>query len=147
MADRTLFSPTLARLLQRRSLALAICVAAGAQALLVRLGLPAWPCPFAHAFGVACPGCGLSRATLALVGGDWRAALVIHAYAPLLLVALLLFVGASLLPARPRAALVNCVAAVERRTGLTAVLTVGLIAYWLARLLFAPEAMLRLARG
>ena len=147
MAERTIFSPTLALLLQRRSLAVAITAAAAAQTLLVRAHLPGWPCPFAHAFGVPCPGCGLSRATVALLQGDWRTALAVHAYAPLLLLALLLFVCVSLLPVRPRAALVAGVAAFERRTGLAAVLIVGLVVYWLARLLFAPDTMLRLARG
>ena len=82
MADRTLFSPTLALLLQRRSLAVAISAAACGQMILVRAGLPSWPCPFAHALGVPCPGCGLSRASVALVAGDWRTAFMLHAYAP-----------------------------------------------------------------
>src|SRR5437868_2566114 len=147
MPASKLFAPTLAPMLARRSVARIISVVAIIQAVLVWAGLPAWPCPFAHAFGVACPGCGLSRATIALVRGDWRTALALHAYAPLLLLALVLFGCASLLPARPRAALVNGVAAVEQRTGLTAFLLIGLIGYWLARLLFAPVTMSRLARG
>ena len=144
MADRTLFSPTLALLLQRRSVAAAVSAAAVGQAVMVRRGWPAWTCPFAHALGLPCPGCGLSRAAVALVAGDWQTALVLHAYAPLLLAALCLFAGASLLPARPRAALVACVAAVERRTGIVAVLSVGLFIYWLARLLFAPPEFTRM---
>src|SRR5205823_12574833 len=120
MADRKLFPPTLASLLARRSVAIVISVAALMQATLVWAGLPAWPCPFAHAFGVACPGCGLSRATIALVRGDWRTALALHAYAPVLLLALILFGCAALLPARPRATLAAGVAAIEQRTGLSA---------------------------
>jgi len=134
-------------MLARRSVARIISVVAIIQTALVWAGLPAWPCPFAHAFGVACPGCGLSRATIALVRGDWRSAFALHAYAPFLLCALILFGCASLLPARPRDTLVATVTAVEQRTGLTALLLLGLIGYWLARLLFAPDTMSRLARG
>ena len=147
MPARTLFAPTLAPMLARRSVALVISVVAIIQTALVWAGLPAWPCPFAHVLGVACPGCGLSRATIALVRGDWRTALALHAYAPVLLLALILFGCAALLPARPRATLAAGVAAIEQRTGLSALLLIGLICYWLARMLFAPDTMSRLARG
>jgi hypothetical protein len=40
-------------------------------------------CPMATLFGVPCPGCGLTRATLALLRGDVRGALGLH---PLVLV-------------------------------------------------------------
>jgi len=134
-------------MLARRSVALVISVVAIIQTALVWANLPAWPCPFAHVLGVACPGCGLSRATIALVRGDWRTALALHAYAPFFLCALIMFGCAALLPARPRDTLVATVTAVEQRTGLTALLLIGLICYWLARLLFAPNTMSRLVRG
>lgn len=35
-------------------------------------------CPSAALFGIPCPGCGLTRATLALVHGDFTAALGFH---------------------------------------------------------------------
>ena len=35
-------------------------------------------CPTAAAFGIPCPGCGLTRATLALLHGDLRGALRLH---------------------------------------------------------------------
>lgn len=144
MPDRNLFAPTLARLLARRSVAVVICGAAFVQAGLVWAGLPGWPCPVAHALGVPCPGCGLTRATVALMTGDWRTALALHAYAPVVLLALSLFFCASLLPARAQHALSDGVAGIEQRTGLTAVLSVGMIAYWLVRLFAAPDALTRL---
>ena len=61
-----------------------------------------------------------------------------------MLLALGLFAGASLLPARPRDLFVAGVAAVERRTGFVAVLSFGLFIYWLARLLFAPAEFTRM---
>ena len=147
MHASTFRSPALASLLGRRRLAVVISVTALLQTALVRAGLPGWPCPFAHMLGLPCPGCGLTRATIALLRGDWRNALALHLYAPVLLLALFLFACAALLPARPRDALVSGVASIERRTGLTAFLLIGLIGYWLARLLFAPVTMSRLARG
>jgi hypothetical protein len=48
----------------------------GAGVALVTLGPPL--CPTAFFLGVPCPGCGLTRATLALLRGDFRAALHLH---------------------------------------------------------------------
>jgi hypothetical protein len=47
-------------------------------------------CPVAGTFGVPCPGCGLTRATLALLHGDVRGALRFH---PLVWLMAPLFVG------------------------------------------------------
>ena len=48
-------------------------------------------CPLASVFGVPCPGCGLTRATLALAHGDVQHALELH---PLVLVLAPLFIWA-----------------------------------------------------
>jgi hypothetical protein len=65
-------------------------------------------CPSALLFGVPCPGCGLTRATVAMLHGDFTAALHLHPLAPVLVP---LFGGALFLvlfdyvrgPERPRA--------------------------------------------
>jgi hypothetical protein len=44
--------------------------------LVVALGIPV--CPSATLFGIPCPGCGLTRATLAALHGDFAAALRFH---------------------------------------------------------------------
>lgn len=50
-----------------------------------------WKCPFRLIFGIPCPGCGMSRALLALVHGDLKASLSFH---PLLIpTALCLMLG------------------------------------------------------
>jgi hypothetical protein len=56
---------------------------------IVALRLPF--CPMASVLGVPCPGCGLTRATLALAHGDLKHALELH---PLVLVLAPLFIGA-----------------------------------------------------
>jgi hypothetical protein len=61
----------------------ALFVIAGA-AVLVAAALRIPLCPFALLAGLPCPGCGLSRATLALLRGDVRTAMALH---PLVLLA------------------------------------------------------------
>ncbi|MES1187080.1 MAG: DUF2752 domain-containing protein [Myxococcales bacterium] len=53
-----------------------MALAASLFALAVRADFPL--CPLASTFGVPCPGCGLTRASLALAHGDVRGALRLH---------------------------------------------------------------------
>lgn len=61
-------------------------------------------CPMRHLFGVPCPGCGLTRATEALVTGQLRDAIALHPLVPLVLpivawmVVRMTLVSAGLLP-------------------------------------------------
>lgn len=141
------FPPILSALWREKGLAWAIFAAASAQVVLVSAGLPGWPCPLRTATGVPCPGCGLSRATAALFRGDLSASLRTHAYAPLVILALLFTGLALLLPKDTRLALISRVETLERRTGVTALALVGLVVYWLVRLLFFPEALARVVAG
>jgi hypothetical protein len=144
-AQRGMREPPFASLLRSRPLA---ALLAGISALhlgLVALGLSGWPCPLLHGLGIPCPGCGLSRATLELLRGEWRAALADHAFAPVLLVALGMIGSASLLPEGLRRPLIDAVERLERRTGLTALVLAALVLYWIARLTFARETLLLLA--
>ena len=43
-----------------------------------------WVCPFAALWSVPCPGCGLTRAALLLLRGDWLGAWRMHPLSPLL---------------------------------------------------------------
>jgi hypothetical protein len=73
----------------RRALVLSGLVAA----LGVLLALRVPTCPTALFFGVPCPGCGLTRATLALFAGNVGEALRLHPLVPILLPVFLLAVG------------------------------------------------------
>ncbi|HYP97757.1 MAG TPA: DUF2752 domain-containing protein [Polyangiaceae bacterium] len=68
---------------------LLVAMFGGMFAGIVALRLPF--CPLASVFGVPCPGCGLTRATLALAHGDLQHALELH---PLVLVLAPLFIWA-----------------------------------------------------
>ncbi|HXV42256.1 MAG TPA: DUF2752 domain-containing protein [Anaerolineae bacterium] len=124
-----------------------ITATAAVQAGLVSFGLPGWPCPFLHVVGLPCPGCGLSRAMVALLQGNWRTSLDLHAFAPIFALALVLVIGATILPQKQRIWLVSQLEIVERRTGITAILLIGLVFYWLVRLLIFPDAFINLVKG
>jgi uncharacterized protein DUF2752 len=58
------------------------------RALLALAGIVAlwvWRCPIAMLTGLPCPGCGLTRAALALVTGDLAGALALHPLSPALI--------------------------------------------------------------
>lgn len=127
--------------LRNRGVTLGLTAACVAQAALVALRLPGWPCPVRSLLGVPCPGCGMSRAVVALVHGEWARALRLHAFAPVALVVLALVAAAALLPARGRDRLAALVTRVESSSGLTVFLAAALFLYWLFRLLYTPPTL------
>ncbi len=139
--------PILSQVAQDRLAGFILAGAAGLQVGLVSAGLPSWPCPFWHVTGIPCPGCGLSRAIMALLQGDWSTSIRLHAFAPLFVLAFIVIIGAAILPAKPRNWLIDRLEWVERRTGITAILLVGLVLYWLIRLLVFPAAFINLIKG
>ena len=129
------FSPTLASLIQRRHEALGLSALVALQFGLVTAGLPGWPCPFKAAFGIPCPGCGLSTAVGLLLHGNWRASVATHAFAPIFLLGLVVVIGISILPETARMTMIRKIAAIERHTGITAVLAIIFMFYWGFRLI------------
>jgi hypothetical protein len=115
----------------------ALQVLAGAAAVSVVIALQIPVCPTATLFGIPCPGCGLTRATLALFRGDVAAALKFH---PLVFVLTPLVVGLTLNSAyqyvrgpRPTE---NPGLVTSRAASLAAaVLLVGMLGVWGARFL------------
>lgn len=70
---------------RRRRAELPLLVAAGAASLLLGEALGLTVCPTAGLFGIPCPSCGLTRATLALLRGRIAESLALH---PLVVVVL-----------------------------------------------------------
>ena len=147
MPGHSLFVPVLSPLLRDRKLVLTITVVAFLQLGITSVGLPGWPCPFLHVVGIPCPGCGLTRAMVLLLRGDWRRSLAFHAFAPLFIVALMIAITTALLPETVRQRIVTSTEVLERSTGITSLLLVGLILYWLARLFVLQSAFVRLIQG
>jgi hypothetical protein len=137
----------LSPLFRQRNVALGLWGLGMAQLGLFWFGLPGWPCPFLNLFGVPCPGCGLTRAISLLAHGDLHAALAFHAFAPLFLAGIVLSGISGVLPQKSREPLVNRLEDIERRTGVSVIILVGLVLYWLARLLLFPTAFFQLIRG
>ena len=127
-----------ASLLRERGVALALTALVAAQVGAVSSGLGGWPCPFLGATGLPCPGCGLTRAALALARGELGASLAAHAFAPVLVLALAALAVAALLPRPQREAFAALAERVERRTRASAFVMAALLLYWLARLMFLP---------
>jgi hypothetical protein len=109
--------------------------------MLGALGVAIWSdfplCPVAGTFGVPCPGCGLTRATLALLRGDVRAAFHLHPLVWLLSPLFVGFVSVALLELmrgprpQPNAARLNWS---SRGVSVVAIfLLVASIGVWLAR--------------
>ncbi len=145
--SHNLSEPILAVLLEKRATGMIIVGAAVVHTVLVMLGLPSWQCPIRTTLGVPCPGCGLSRATDALLHGDWRSSLTYHAFASLFLGVFLLIAVVTVLPAAKNRLVVDWIRQAERRTKITAVLLILFMVYWLIRLLFFREAFFNLILG
>jgi hypothetical protein len=143
----TLRKPFLVSILNDRLVCAMIIGASLLQLSLVGAGLPGWQSPIHSVLGIPDPGCGLSRAVVALLRGDWRTSLAFHAFAPFFIATLSLMSVTVILPQAPRDRLINLVEGLERQTGLTTIFLVSLIIYWLARLLFMPEAFIKLIAG
>ena len=131
---------TLAVLLRDRRASLVVAGVAAAQVAAVWARVGGWPCPVKSALGIPCPGCGLTRASVALLRGEFAAAFRLHAFAPVLLLGLAAFAVAGLLPAARREAFAGAVGRFERRTKVSYIVLGAMLLYWLVRLLFLPAA-------
>jgi hypothetical protein len=146
-SKNSIFNPILAPILAHRPTSAVIVGAAVLHAGLVGAGLPSWSCPFRDLLGIPCPGCGLSRAITALLQGDWQTSFTYHLFAPFFLLALILMAGVIFLPGVQQQWLVSRLMVIERRTGIVAIMLVGLVVYWLTRLIILREAFINLILG
>jgi Protein of unknown function (DUF2752) len=107
---------------------------------LVATGLPGWQCPMRYGLGLPCPGCGLSRAIKALFSGNVEQAIAIHAFAPIALIVLALIFFTVLGARSQRNRIAQLVQKIEK-VGISSILLVAFLLYWLVRLLFFREAL------
>src|SRR5436190_966524 len=81
-------------------------------------------------FGIPCPGCGMTRATVFLFRGNWKEAMTMHAFAPIFLVGLAVVAFCTVGPRRQIDRVIAGTERLERHTGITTILLAGLILYW-----------------
>ena len=128
-ATRWMFRPFVAPMIEERQIALIMAAVVVLQVGFTAAGITVWRCPIKAFSGISCPGCGLSRAMVQLVSGDWRSAMITHAFAPVFLIGLVLAAIGSLLPDRLHRKTVNTLTVLEQDTGFVAFLLVGSVLY------------------
>jgi len=146
MLPQTELAP-ISSILRHRKFALVFAGGVGLQIGLSAFRLHPWQCPIFSSTGIPCPGCGLTRAMVLLLQGQWRASIQYHAFAPIFLLLGVATLVALLLPPSISGPLVFKAETLERQTKLTVIILTGLILYWLARLLFLNSAFVQLIRG
>ena len=130
-----LFAPVLGPLLQNRRIIVLLAAVTVVQLVLTATGTIAWQCPVKSTLGVVCPGCGLTRAMVLFAQGHWKAAIDLHAFAPIFFgVGIFLVVG-SILPAGLQQKIAYQIAAFERLTGIVGLLILSILAYWILRII------------
>ncbi|MEM9774585.1 MAG: DUF2752 domain-containing protein [Chloroflexota bacterium] len=134
----------LSKLIKDRAVCITITSFAAVQTGLTYFGMNGWICPFRHYLSCPCPGCGLTRASVAMVKGDFKEMLAYHALAPFFLVGLILIALGAILPSGLRERLILFVERIEVKTGLGIIFCGVLIAYWLIRLLFFTNSYMNL---
>ena len=129
------FSPVLGPLVRNRQVTVLLAAVTVVQIVLSTAGTIAWQCPVKSTLGVICPGCGLTRATVLFAQGHWKAAIDLHAFAPLFLGGGIFLVVASILPAGVQHKIADQLAAFERLTGIVGLLILCILVYWILRII------------
>lgn len=129
------FTPVLASMLHKRWVVLLFAGFGAIQVSLAIAGLAGWQCPIRSTLGVRCPGCGMTSAIAMLLNGEWRLALQTHAFAPLLLIIWFLLLTAVTLPSHLLDKISRYIARLEQRTGITAIILLSMVIYWLLQVL------------
>jgi hypothetical protein len=130
-----LFAPVLGPLMQKRWIIILLAALTAVQVALTAAGTIAWQCPLKSTLGVEGPGCGLTRAMVLFVQGQWKTAIDLHVFAPIFLGAGIFLAIGSILPAGLQQKIAYRIAAFERRTGVVALLVVSILIYWILRII------------
>jgi len=129
------FSPFLGPLVRNRQAIVLLAAVTIVQIALTAAGTIAWQCPVKSTLGVACPACGLTRAMVLFAQGHWKAAIDLHAFAPIFFGVGIFLVAGSILPARLQQKIANQIAAFERHSGIVGLLILSILAYWILRII------------
>ncbi len=129
-----LTAPWFARLLRDVALTRGIMVGTVVLGVARVMRVTLMPCPFMALTGLPCPGCGMTRATEALLRGDWSRAMTFHPYAPFFLVLGLVMAASLIVPASGRETMAKGIEAFERSTPLLAIIMLTFAIYGLLRM-------------
>ena len=133
--ESRLFTPVLGPLMQNRWVIVLLAALTVMQVALSAAVTIAWQCPIHTTLGVEGPGCGLTRAVVLFAQGHWKAAIDLHAFAPVVLgIGIFVVIGGSL-PAGLRHKFADRVANFERRSAIVALLMLSIVAYWILRII------------
>ncbi len=142
-ACRFIYKPMLSPLIRNRRISLAIMIFAIIHVYPGLNDISFWSCPLARSAGIPCPGCGLTRAMEAMLRCDWVMMARFHVFAPLAGLSVVLISVSAFLPRSAGIKLAERVEAIEK-TGVPGVLLVGMVAYWLFRIVFTGEEFMAL---
>jgi hypothetical protein len=131
---KTLTAPWLARLLRERVMCRVLVVVAAILLVAHRYGITLWPCMFARLTGRPCPGCGLTRAMVALAQGDWAAVMIYQPFAPFFGCVGVLVLLCALLPATSGEKIAGGIDIIERRTAIPALAMIFFLCFGLLRM-------------
>ncbi len=129
------FTPLLAPMMEDRRTASLLIGSALLILCATLFGIHLWTCPIQAVVGISCPGCGLSRAMVLLIQGDWQASMIMHAFAPVFLLGFAMLAASAVMPGQFHRKMVNRTAAWERRLGIIPMMLLAFMAYWILRLL------------
>lgn len=104
----------------------------------ILFGFSAWKCPIFLVTGIPCPGCGLSRATAALLQGDLRTMGKIHIFAPIVLIAVVLTGLTLCVPDKVRINIIELIEKVEKHSKISIFIIISIVIYWALRLFLNP---------
>ena len=128
------FPLILAPLLAERKIAAILSAGAAFIILMKMAGLTGWQCPVDAMIGRSCPGCGLTRALVALIEGNWQVAIQLHLLAPVAAVVLILLATVAVLPAAPGKKIAAAIAVLESRSGIGLLVILMAGVQWIGRL-------------
>ena len=129
-----IFSPTLALIMLNRRFLAFIAGLAILQVGLAAAGWRGWQCPLDFVSGVPCPGCGLSRAMALFIQGKWQTAIEVHAFAPIIVVAVGFLTITAIMPVSLQRQTAQRMAVWERRSGMVTWVVLAMFIYWGLRL-------------